>query len=547
MRSTMASRIGTVFGRAGRGGRPRRRIVRCGARRSRRHDAAHASTHDRTGVPTTAPPPVPTAAPVPVPTIAPVPVPDGRHGARPGNDRHGQPHGGRQHRPADGHRAPRLGRRGPAPRHPERRRSPAVVDGEPRTSTPTTPVGTRPGVFLVAFPGPTLPATVVTNRDWSGSCTDGGRTPFNDGRFVGEIRLWTACGGGTARFIVLAGTAIDSSVTLMVEILAPTADDTAASMILGTFGTVPGVTYQPDAPVAVPAPVGVVDPLLLQGPVQPGAVTINDDTRHFSVAVPAEWIDVNSVPAFNDDLSDRPRLRASTDLAAMNETWTAPGLLAFVVPAVDPGRLLVNQDLSNVCTDGGLQTFDNGIYRGFLRVWSACGGTATRVRRRRGDPGGQPDGDDVRVGAVADRRRHVVEDGPRVDGLRLTRSQASRVSWRVGRSWGRSGSGAVGSVDGDVALVVHVDVPAAFVDEVVVAFAQWENRLRSVDLLWIHSSRWWISQLPTGVQQPGMAQVRYIVYTARRWAGVASREPAPTSSGCPSDPSTAGMMLAVQQ
>jgi hypothetical protein len=236
-----------------------------------------------------------------------------------------------------------------------------------------------PGVFFVAFPVSTAPATVVTNRDWSGSCTDGGRTPFNDGRFVGEIRLWTACGGGTARFIVLGGTAVDGSVTLMVEILAPTADDAAASMILGTFGTVAGVTYQPVAPVAVPAPIGVADPLLLQGPVQPGAVTVADDTGHFSVAVPAEWADVNPIPAFNDDLSDRPRLRVSTDLTAMNETWTAPGLISFVVPAVDPGRLLVNQDLSKVCTDGGLQTFDNGVHRGFLRVWSACGGTATRV------------------------------------------------------------------------------------------------------------------------------------------------------------------------
>jgi hypothetical protein len=236
-----------------------------------------------------------------------------------------------------------------------------------------------PGVFLVALPATTTPATVVTNRDWSGSCTDGGRTPFNDGRFAGEIRLWTACGDGATRMIVLGGTAVDGSVTLMVEILAPTADDTAASMILGSFGTVAGMTYQPNAPVAVPAPIGVVDPLLLQGPIQPGAVTITDDTGHFSVAVPAEWTDVNSLSAFNDDVSDRPRLRASTDLTAMNETWTAPGLISFVVPAVDPGRLLVNQDLSRVCTDGGLQTFDNGAYRGLLRVWSACGGTATRV------------------------------------------------------------------------------------------------------------------------------------------------------------------------
>ena len=235
------------------------------------------------------------------------------------------------------------------------------------------------GVFIVALPATTLPAMVVTNRDWSEFCTDGGRTPFNDGRFVGEIRLWTACGGSVARFIVLGATAVDGSVTLMVEILAPTADDTAASMILGTYGTVAGATFQPEAPVAVPAPIGVVDPLLLQGPVQPGAVTLTDDTGHFSVAVPAEWTDVNATPAFNDDLSDRPRLRASTDLTAMSETWTAPGVLAFVVPVVDPGRLLVNQDLSRVCTDGGLQTFDNGVHRGLFRVWSACDGTATRV------------------------------------------------------------------------------------------------------------------------------------------------------------------------
>jgi hypothetical protein len=380
MRSTTASRIGTVFGAVAMG-------VGLVVGSSGGALAARVGTTPPTVPPPTAPAvptiaptaPVPTVAAVPVPTIAPVPLPTAATvpvpvttaatGPRTVVDNTGL-----------------LTVTVPADWVDEDLRPGSRNDGGERPSLTVSPNieaydsgWDTPGVFVVAFPATTLPATAVTNRDWSGSCTDGGRTPFNDGRYVGEIRLWTACGGGTARLIVLAGTAVDSSVTLMVEILAPTADDTAASMILGTFGTVAGVTYQPDAPVAVPAPIGVVDPLLLQGPVQPGAVTITDDTRHFSVAVPSEWIDVNSVPAFNDDLSDRPRLRASTDLAAMNETWAAPGLLAFVVPVVDPGRLLVNQDLSNACTDGGLQTFDNGIHRGLLRVWSACGGTATRV------------------------------------------------------------------------------------------------------------------------------------------------------------------------
>lgn len=48
-------------------------------------------------------------------------------------------------------------------------------------------------------------------------------------------------------------------------------------------------------------------------------------------------------------------------------------------PPGDAATLLANRPWDEPCADGGLQMLDNGTYRGNVRTWSTCGGTATRI------------------------------------------------------------------------------------------------------------------------------------------------------------------------
>jgi hypothetical protein len=110
-----------------------------------------------------------------------------------------------------------------------------------------------------------------------------------------------------------------------------------------------------------------------------------------------------------------------------------------------------------------------------------------------------------------------------------------------------AGEGAVGVVEGDGAVGVQGEVPAAFVDLVVVPGAEWEEVVEVgraaladpgddvVDLT--------ITE-PDGAA--GNPQVRYIARNARRWSAVATRRPRPWSSTAPSVPRTVGMMVASQ-
>ena len=40
--------------------------------------------------------------------------------------------------------------------------------------------------------------------------------------------------------------------------------------------------------------------------------------------------------------------------------------------------MLHNLGYAGQCTDGGVQSFDNGTFTGLMQTWTACGGTASR-------------------------------------------------------------------------------------------------------------------------------------------------------------------------
>jgi len=85
----------------------------------------------------------------------------------------------------------------------------------------------------------------------------------------------------------------------------------------------------------------------------PGAMRVTDDTRRVTVLVPDTWTDASTYPAMSNDGGDRPRIVASPDVDAMNETWTTPGLWMNVLPpSADPANWLAVYTFGSSCTPG---------------------------------------------------------------------------------------------------------------------------------------------------------------------------------------------------
>jgi hypothetical protein len=236
-----------------------------------------------------------------------------------------------------------------------------------------------PGTRIVALPPDVEPATVLANNAYSDNCASAGSEPFDNGRFVGLTEEWASCAGGDTSLTVVAARPPDSSFTILAEIQ-ETSDDRSATSILDSIALVAGSTYSATTLPAPVTPVGVVPDTLLHGPVQPGAATVVDSSGSISVAVPADWSERRLGGTFNDDMSSRPRIIAAPDVDAMVGGWTTPGVIFVEYPyADDPAALLANLGWEDDCDDGGVQTFDNGTYTGYLQTWSACDGTETRI------------------------------------------------------------------------------------------------------------------------------------------------------------------------
>lgn len=183
-----------------------------------------------------------------------------------------------------------------------------------------------PGLRAVALPPSIEPPLVLTNADFSAECTRGGQTLFDNGNFSGQTTTWTGCGtAGNFEIVLVAGRPPDGSFTLFVELQIDRADTAARDLVIGSIGVLPGASYSQPQPTSTVTTVGAVSPSLLDGPIQPGAVTVTDDLDEISVAVPPEWADHGGSPALNDDLSNRPRLFASTDVDTMFINWGVPG------------------------------------------------------------------------------------------------------------------------------------------------------------------------------------------------------------------------------
>ncbi len=235
-----------------------------------------------------------------------------------------------------------------------------------------------PGVRVQALPASTDPAALLQRFAYPRSCTDAGITPFDDGRFTGHRQAWLNCEGSTTRVVNVGARPIDGSYTIFVQVQQTTPDDAVLNQVLGSFGSIPGAVY-PSSTVATPlVPSGPVPAELLTAPTIEMTAVADDDGR-LSFSVPSTWSDTEIRPQMNDDASDRPRVAAAPVLDEFYVEWAAAGVQVVAYPYTsDPSTLLSNLSFGDRCSDGGVQSFDNGTLTGLMQTWTACGGTVSR-------------------------------------------------------------------------------------------------------------------------------------------------------------------------
>ena len=85
---------------------------------------------------------------------------------------------------------------------------------------------------MVALPATTEPAALLERFDYPSSCTDGGITPFDDGRFAGQRQNWVDCDGTTTRLVNVAARPVDGSFTMFVQVQQTIPDDAVVNSIV---------------------------------------------------------------------------------------------------------------------------------------------------------------------------------------------------------------------------------------------------------------------------------------------------------------------------
>jgi hypothetical protein len=234
------------------------------------------------------------------------------------------------------------------------------------------------GTYVIALPATADAAALLDRFGFPNACTDGGVTPFDDGRFTGQQQVWVDCGGTATRVTNVAARPPDNSFTLFIQVQQTVADDAQLAQILGSAGSVPGESYPTLVDVPPLVPVGAVSAELLTPPAVPLA-TVTDRTDTLAFSVPSAWTDVDDGPAMNDDGSDRPQLTAAPVLDDFYTDWSAPGTTVVAYPfTANPSVLLHNLGFDEQCDDGGVQSFSNGALTGLMQTWTNCGGTASR-------------------------------------------------------------------------------------------------------------------------------------------------------------------------
>ena len=108
---------------------------------------------------------------------------------------------------------------------------------------------------------------------------------------------------------------------------------------------------------------------------------VTDDTGSITVSVPVQWADRDLSPQDIGTGSQVPAIQAAPNLAAFNDTNTAPGLVFVAIPSggsqVDPNAVLDALSPQG-CTDQGRSDYSDVVFSGRQQVF-VCGDSVVVV------------------------------------------------------------------------------------------------------------------------------------------------------------------------
>lgn len=108
---------------------------------------------------------------------------------------------------------------------------------------------------------------------------------------------------------------------------------------------------------------------------------VSDATGSLQMEVPVEWVAFDYDGGFLDDAGNTTGvgLGATPDQDGYFGTWNVPGASFYAQPYTDITyqEYLDLNGFPNECTDGGSESYDDGLYSGLVQVWEDCGGVGT--------------------------------------------------------------------------------------------------------------------------------------------------------------------------
>lgn len=105
-----------------------------------------------------------------------------------------------------------------------------------------------------------------------------------------------------------------------------------------------------------------------------GYVNLVDDTSYLTVAVPAEWSDIDTTPLAGESGPTLARIAAAPDINQFEETFEVPGVTYVATPfTADPQSIIDSSGLTGGCETIEVEDYSGPIFTGLVQVGENCG------------------------------------------------------------------------------------------------------------------------------------------------------------------------------
>jgi hypothetical protein len=251
-----------------------------------------------------------------------------------------------------------------------------------------------PGMTLRALPYTSDTEAFARRWGWEGFCRHAVVEPYNDGTVTGTDLVYTGCldADPQAEAHVIAVNVVQQPFTALLHVQLPgPRQRPILDAILATFNmtsdataaasNIPGDPVDPPTATAAAPPtttptaaIGAAFPPP-SGGIPADWTALVDLSGTITISVPNTWTDV-TLAEFGPP---HPLIQASPNQYQYS-VFAAPGVVYRAHPREQPAleRLKTSVWLDD-CTHGPVQTYDDGLFVGYIEVFDNCDGTDTRI------------------------------------------------------------------------------------------------------------------------------------------------------------------------